>query len=182
MEDRAECNAETLRLPRLRSIRSITKLPWLSGQRPFISYLSTGFSKTSSECVVGNAESAGINRHVVGDEKALQERRAANPSWPRVLQATSRGIDEIREKNRVFFGDGLGATGTTVNGASHDREKECCRRHENFPEGTAWDFHGHRSAWLGSRHTGGSGPLTSRLGSRTRSGSGRRCYGRRRNG
>jgi len=42
--------------------------------------------------VGGNPESAGINRHVVGDERALRERRAANPSWPRVLQAISRGI------------------------------------------------------------------------------------------
>jgi hypothetical protein len=33
--------------------------------------------------------SAGINRQVVGDETALQERRAANPSWPRVLRVTS---------------------------------------------------------------------------------------------
>src|SRR5262245_19422493 len=33
--------------------------------------------------------SAGINRHVVRDERALQERRTANPSWPRVLRATS---------------------------------------------------------------------------------------------
>src|SRR5262249_54380494 len=32
--------------------------------------------------------SAGINRHVVRDERALQERRTANPSWPRVLRAT----------------------------------------------------------------------------------------------
>jgi len=40
---------------------------------------------------VGNAESAGLNRHVVGDERALRERKAANPSWPRVLQAKSRG-------------------------------------------------------------------------------------------
>src|SRR5438105_11461971 len=39
--------------------------------------------------LVGNSECAGINRHVVGDERALRERRAANPSWPRVLQATS---------------------------------------------------------------------------------------------
>ena len=29
-----------------------------------------------------------MNRHVVGDERALRERRAANPSWPRVLQVT----------------------------------------------------------------------------------------------
>ena len=29
------------------------------------------------------------NRHVSGDERALQERRTANPSWPRVLQAAS---------------------------------------------------------------------------------------------
>jgi hypothetical protein len=42
--------------------------------------------------LVGKPESAGINRHVVGDERALQERRAANPSWPRVLQATPRGV------------------------------------------------------------------------------------------
>src|SRR5262249_38098426 len=33
--------------------------------------------------------SAGINRHVVGDERALQERSTANPSWPRVLRVTS---------------------------------------------------------------------------------------------
>ncbi len=31
---------------------------------------------------VGASESAGINRHVVGDERALRERRVANPSWP----------------------------------------------------------------------------------------------------
>ena len=41
---------------------------------------------------VGRPESAGINRHVVGDERALQERKAANPSWPRVLQTISRGV------------------------------------------------------------------------------------------
>jgi hypothetical protein len=49
-------------------------------------------SRVHSGCIVGNPESAGINRHVVGDERALQERRAANPSWPRVLQVISRGI------------------------------------------------------------------------------------------
>ena len=32
------------------------------------------------------------NRHVVGDERALEERRTATPSWPRVLQGTSRGV------------------------------------------------------------------------------------------
>ena len=26
-------------------------------------------------CITGNSESAGINRHVVGDERALQERK-----------------------------------------------------------------------------------------------------------
>src|SRR6266404_91392 len=31
------------------------------------------------------SESVGINRHVVGDERALQERRVANPSSPGVL-------------------------------------------------------------------------------------------------
>src|SRR5437899_8712770 len=36
--------------------------------------------------LVGKQECAGINRHVVGDERALQERRTATPSWPRVLQ------------------------------------------------------------------------------------------------
>jgi hypothetical protein len=36
--------------------------------------------------VVGKPECAGINRHVVGDARALQERRTATPSWPRVLQ------------------------------------------------------------------------------------------------
>jgi hypothetical protein len=35
-----------------------------------------------NSCIVDNLESAGINRHVVGDERALQERKAANPSWP----------------------------------------------------------------------------------------------------
>jgi len=39
----------------------------------------------------GYAECAGINRHVVGDERAPQERRAANPSWPRILRRSSRG-------------------------------------------------------------------------------------------
>src|SRR6267378_85343 len=47
---------------------------------------------TGSGRVVGNPESAGINRHVVGDERALRERRVANLSWPRVLQVISRGI------------------------------------------------------------------------------------------
>jgi Glycosyl hydrolase family 20, domain 2 len=37
----------------------------------------------------GHPESAGINRHVAGDERALQERRTANPSWPRVLRGSS---------------------------------------------------------------------------------------------
>src|SRR6478609_4046711 len=37
----------------------------------------------------GFTPSAGINRHVVGDERALQERRTANPSWPRVLRVAS---------------------------------------------------------------------------------------------
>ena len=32
------------------------------------------------------------NRHVVGDERALQERRTATPSWPRVLQETARAV------------------------------------------------------------------------------------------
>src|SRR4051794_18783241 len=40
-----------------------------------------------------DTKSAGLNRHVVGDERALQERRTANPSWPRVLQGSSRGGD-----------------------------------------------------------------------------------------
>jgi len=31
---------------------------------------------------VGDSQSAGLNRHGVGDERALQERRVANPSWP----------------------------------------------------------------------------------------------------
>src|SRR4029077_13373629 len=44
-------------------------------------------ASSSDDCerITGNPESAGINRHVVGDERALQERKAANPSWPRVL-------------------------------------------------------------------------------------------------
>jgi NAD(P)-dependent dehydrogenase (short-subunit alcohol dehydrogenase family) len=40
---------------------------------------------------VGKPVCAGINRHVVGDERALQERRTANPFWPRLLRAASRG-------------------------------------------------------------------------------------------
>ena len=52
----------------------------------------------------GESESAGINRHVVGDERALQERKAANPSWPRVLQATSRGA--ARSVDRGIGGPG----------------------------------------------------------------------------
>src|SRR5439155_15379836 len=56
-----------------------------------LSYAETGRSVDGSR-VTGKPKSAGINRHVVGDERALQERRAANPSWPRVLQARSRGV------------------------------------------------------------------------------------------
>jgi hypothetical protein len=41
--------------------------------------------------MTGKSESAGINRHVVGDERALGKEKA-NPSWPRVLQVISRGI------------------------------------------------------------------------------------------
>jgi hypothetical protein len=41
--------------------------------------------------LTGHPECAGLNRRVVGDERALQERRTANPSWPRVLRASSRG-------------------------------------------------------------------------------------------
>ena len=33
---------------------------------------------------------AGINRHVVGNERVLQE-RSSEPSWPRVLRRSSRG-------------------------------------------------------------------------------------------
>ena len=53
---------------------------------------ATAYDKNPSSPEVGIRECAGINRHVVGDERALQERRVANPSWPRVLQATSRGV------------------------------------------------------------------------------------------
>ena len=42
--------------------------------------------RAANSSVVGKPECAGINRHVVGDERALQERRTATPSWPRVLQ------------------------------------------------------------------------------------------------
>src|SRR5215472_14902833 len=49
---------------------------------------------------VGFAECAGINRHVVGDERALQERRVANPFWPRVLQAD---IARCRLKRRQRY-------------------------------------------------------------------------------
>ena len=40
---------------------------------------------------VGNAECAGINRHVVGDERALQERRTATP-----ILASSLARDIVR--------------------------------------------------------------------------------------
>ena len=46
-------------------------------QKPASGEPSEGFGRR-----VGDSESAGINRHVVGDERALQERKAANPSWP----------------------------------------------------------------------------------------------------
>jgi hypothetical protein len=32
--------------------------------------------------MMAHPESVGINRRVVGDARALQERRVANPSWP----------------------------------------------------------------------------------------------------
>src|ERR1700704_803183 len=71
----------------------ISSSPGTAGLPPFIS-LSTSYRElnsavlrhTDNERFVGKPESAGINRHVVGDERALQERKAANPSWPRVLQ------------------------------------------------------------------------------------------------
>jgi RNA-directed DNA polymerase len=44
--------------------------------------------------LVGNSESAGINRHVVGDERALRERKAANPSWPRDRKQHGEGKPE----------------------------------------------------------------------------------------
>jgi len=50
---------------------------------------SSGFYQSSSFRDRGYTSSAGINRHVVGDERALQERSTANPSWPRVLRVTS---------------------------------------------------------------------------------------------
>jgi hypothetical protein len=52
----------------------------------------------------GKPESVGINRHVVGDERALQERRTANPSWPRVLRAAPRGVG--RSVDRGISGRG----------------------------------------------------------------------------
>ena len=52
----------------------------------------------------GYSGSVGINRHVVGDERALQERRVANPSWPRVLGGASRGVN--RSVDRGIGGPG----------------------------------------------------------------------------
>jgi hypothetical protein len=37
--------------------------------------LNTGFLEIVSWWIVGKQESAGINRHVVGDARALQERK-----------------------------------------------------------------------------------------------------------
>jgi hypothetical protein len=54
--------------------------------------LSLDDKKAGCAWITAYPESVGINRHVVGDERALQERRVANPSWPRVLQAASRGV------------------------------------------------------------------------------------------
>ena len=54
---------------------------------------ASGADCAGSVWLVGNPECAGINRRVVGDERALQERRTANPSWPRVLWGTSRGVN-----------------------------------------------------------------------------------------
>jgi hypothetical protein len=51
-----------------------------------------GLIAINSSRTVGNSECAGINRHVVGDARALQERRTATPSWPRVLQETARAV------------------------------------------------------------------------------------------
>jgi hypothetical protein len=36
---------------------------------------SPSAAQAPQSCVVGHSESAGINRHVVGDERALQERK-----------------------------------------------------------------------------------------------------------
>src|SRR5216117_148044 len=44
--------------------------------------------------VTGKPESAGINRHVVRDERALQERKAVNPSWPRDRKQRGEGKPE----------------------------------------------------------------------------------------
>ena len=55
--------------------------------RPELQQLSA--LRGGSSCIVGQPDAAGINRHVVGDERTLPERRATNPPWPRVLQARS---------------------------------------------------------------------------------------------
>ena len=53
--------------------------------------------------MVGYPESAGINRHVVGDEEPYGK-EVANPSWPRVLQATSRGVGLKRRQRYRWAG------------------------------------------------------------------------------
>jgi hypothetical protein len=50
------------------------------------------------EWMVGHSESAGLNRHVAGDARALQERRVPNRSWPRgglALRTESHFDDEV---------------------------------------------------------------------------------------
>src|SRR5712691_8784992 len=87
---------QAARVRRQHTLVLISSLPGTAGLPPFI-FFSTNYPDLDSavlrhrdnERFVGKPESAGINRHVVGDERALRERRAANPSWPRVLQAMS---------------------------------------------------------------------------------------------
>src|SRR6267143_1848040 len=70
---------------------------------------------TGSGRVVGNPESAGINRHVVGDERALQGRKSLPLRGARVLRI--RWFDPIAEASELpdhfrsapllrLFGDG----------------------------------------------------------------------------
>ena len=53
---------------------------------------------------MGGWQCAGINRHVVGNERVLRE-RSSKPSWPRVLRLWSRGGS--RSVNRGIGGLGI---------------------------------------------------------------------------
>ena len=65
---------------RLDGVRRFTSPPIIRGRSRMRKRARTDLCGGRSVMVVPTATSVGINRHVVGDERALQERRVANPS------------------------------------------------------------------------------------------------------